>query len=65
MIIDTDRFVQVYSNCFDDVVLKETIKELRSLKTLKIPSESVSNTHWEPHSWYNPEKKEIVIWLMI
>ena len=33
MIIDTDKFVQVYSNCFDNVVLKETIKELQSLKT--------------------------------
>ena len=30
---DTDRFVQVYSNCFDSIVLKETIKELQSLKT--------------------------------
>lgn len=58
MIIDTDKFVQVYSNCFDSIVLKDTIKELQSLKTSNIQSELISNTHWEPHSWYNPEKKK-------
>tara|TARA_R110002012_G_scaffold122438_2_gene272486 strand:- start:343 stop:939 length:597 start_codon:yes stop_codon:yes gene_type:complete len=59
MIIDTDKYIQLYSNCFDNVVLKETIKELRSLKTCDRKSELISNTHWETHSWYNPEKKEI------
>ena len=59
MIIDTDKYIQLYSNCFDNVVLKETIKELRSLKTCDRQSELISNTHWETHSWYNPEKKEI------
>ena len=57
MIIDTDKYIQVYSNCFDSIVLKETIKELQSLKTSKTQSELISNTHWEPHSWYNPTEK--------
>ena len=35
MIIDTDKYIQVYSNCFDKVILKETIKELQSLKQLR------------------------------
>ena len=60
MIIDTDKYIQVYSNCFDKVILKETIKELQSLKTIKkSPSENISNLHWESHSWYNPTEKTL------
>ena len=62
MLIDTDKYIKIYSNCFNSVVLKETIKELESLKTIKERlSEGVSDLFWEPHGWYNPVKKNIEI----
>ena len=62
MIIDTDKYIQLYSDCFDKTILKETIKELQSLKTdKKRVSEDVSDSHWEPHGWYNPTKQIVEV----
>ena len=43
MIIDTDKVAQL-TNCFDSMEIKDTIKELQSLKTSNIQSELISNT---------------------
>jgi len=60
MIIDTERYIKIYSNCFSDTVLKETVKEIQSLKVIKEKKSTViSDTYWEPHGWYNPTEKKI------
>jgi predicted 2-oxoglutarate/Fe(II)-dependent dioxygenase YbiX len=62
MIINTDNYIKTYINCFDQHILKDTIQELNSLKTLnKRISEGVNNFYWEPHSWYDPKEKIIEI----
>ena len=62
MIINTEKYIQLYSNCFAKKVLKQTIKELEVLKTKKQrASYTISDTHWEPHGWYNPTEKKIEV----
>jgi len=58
MIINTNDYIKLYSNCFDVSILQETIKELKLLKSIENKEEKVSEDYWETHRWYNTITKE-------